>query len=353
MCIFSGEIESISATKILASVVYPCQVVSRYVEGRKKIIKSPDLSKPMQLTIYSNKIAIGMNSFARTPAMILPFPLKRGANRIRIIDLSEYNGIFDDLDLLFSSDSSVGSRMWNVDDDDDSYLKIHKVGKYSASIVPNFESFDQLQYSKFNLLPDTYELLKKYYKKGYGFIVCQLDSASEKYEREYQPFAYCHELKDNKLFIPTRHYYSKSASNPYAKYQTFSYEDYENHPDLYYEQEIDTNSMNTLATEDKWLRHNIKRQRVKKIKEKEETYDPRSPRWDHEIYVINCPRILRNPLLNKPGARVKSAGTSKLQSVYTYLDPSKIPMNIAFGKINSVEKIKIENDYKYNYDFML
>jgi hypothetical protein len=371
MCIFSGTIENVSNTKILVSVVYPSSLVTKNVSGKKRGVKVPDTQHPLQLTIYSNQVALGAKTSLETtldvdsmpvyePAMVLPFPLRNGKNRVKLIDLSNYSGIFEDLDLLFPTFND-GSRSRGIEQDymtneSASPLEVHYVGSYKASIVPNWDSFNRLQYAQFNLSPDTQELLGKYYRRGYGFMVCQLvGSQGGEAGHKYHPFAYYHEVReDGRLFVPTRHYHKKPAMNPYAKYHTIS--DASLMGDESDMQDLDDHFMNTLTLEDKWLQLNIKRTHIinPEIKKPLRPGAVEGLDWDHEIYVVNCERVRRNPLLiNKLGARVISADSSKLQYVYTYLDSAKLPMDIAFGKIYLLDKIKINSSYKYNHDFMI
>jgi hypothetical protein len=372
MCIFSGAVTHVANTKILVGIVYPSSLQVREIGGAKKGVKIPDYSSPFQLTVYSNQVGLGGETPLEEslevshrqeyqPAMVLPFPLKKGANRIKILDFSKYAKIFEDLDLLFPHDLEGATRSQDTYSfsnsiKDEAPLEIHYVGSYQASIVPNWESFDRLQYNHFNLSPDTKELLGRYYRRGFGFMVCQLTRTARD-DHQYHPFAYIHEIReDHRLFIPTRHYHKHVDPNPYAKYHTLtnpnprysalsSRSESEEGDDL---QEVQDMFMKTLTLEDRFLEIHAKKNKM--------TEDRAAPAvdWDHEIYVVNFPRVLQNPLLqNKPGVRIIEGNKNRIHNVYTYLDSTLMPKEIAFGKIKFMFKIKITPVYKYNHDILV
>jgi hypothetical protein len=219
---------------------------------------------------------------------------------------------------------------------DDDTLEVHYVGSYKASIVPNFKSFGLVDTSEFNLAPDTKEILEKYYKSNYGFIVCQLMASRNGDNHKYHPFGYLHEIReDGRLFIPTRHYHKMNEFNPYTKYHLGVDDD---------NQDVSDHFMSTLSMEDKWLRLNIKKREFSTPKKK-----PIAD-WDHEVYVINCSRVRRNPLFsNKIGATVLQADSD----TRGYLKLNKLPENFVFGNISNVTKLIIDSSYKYNCDFIV
>jgi hypothetical protein len=380
MCIFSGAVENVADTKILISIVYPSHLSTRDINGKKRTVKIPNTKqRPLQLVVYSNKVELGtpsaletsfidemppiydesyvsgtsiLDSSSGNTAMVLPFPLRKGPNRVKIINLSNYAGIFEDLELLFpSTDRGIATSLMTNEDS----LEVQYIGNYKASIIPNWNSFDKLQFNKFNLSPDTKELLGKFYRKDYGFMVCQLLSSRQNgVNHQYHPFAYCHEVReDGRLFIPTRHYHKKPISNPFTKYHTLpTFQNQQDEDDSQSEslRELDDHFMNTLSLEDRWLQMNI---RKKNIEETKMAHTSKID-WDHEIFIINCPRVRRNPLLiNKQGVGIASADVNKLKNIYHYLDPSKIPPTLAFGQITSLHKIKITSSYKYNHDIFV
>jgi hypothetical protein len=312
MCIFSGSVEEVKNTKILVSKVYPSRLVNRLGDdGHHHKIKIPIASAPLQLVIYSNEVAIG----EQYAAMVLPFPLRKGDNRIKMLDLSGYVNIFDDLDSIFPKAAVISQDLRSADYNSSDSLPVVQVGSYRATLVPNWRSFDKVQHDKFSLHPNTRDLLGKHYRNNYGFIVCQLNSSAQ----EYHPFAYCHELRhDGKLFIPTRHYHphSEGMEQKYAQ-------------------------LNSEDPEERWLRHNARRS------SRDVTVD-----WDHDIYVINNPTLQRNPLfVRKHSINVQLVRFE--HGIFSYVDPTKLPSSFAFGRVEYLAKISIQPGYPYNHDFVV
>lgn len=364
MCIFSGEIEHVSNTKIFTSVVYPSRMVIKKVNGVQKGFKIPE-GKPLQIIIYSNSVQ--SSDFTKlvdtnvpgikTPmsAMILPVPLIKGSNRIKILDMSKYGNFFEDIDMVFPSTSTNGFRgliNQSYGLDEDGMLNIEYVGNYKASIVPNFKSFDKLKYDEFNLTADVKKLLQNYYKDGFAFIVCILNNKNSK-PSQFHPFAYVHELRtDGRIFIPTRHYHKKIGSNPFAKYYNPTDAAYAPVEKSTREDKDETDEVNdyiygTLMVDDKWMKLTAKRKDLQSYREKEELD------WDHEIYVVNFPRLTKNALLKKPGVRIINGDLNRLVNFYTYIEASKLPKEIVLTKPAYLFKIKIDGNYKYNHDLYI
>ena len=357
MPIFNGNIENVNHTKIFTSIVYPSKLVTKKVNGSVKGYKIP-VGKPLQLVIYSNNVQVQVLEkyvdsdvpglkFSPT-AMILPFPLIKGNNRVKILDMSKYNNFFDDIDMVFPTIKGEGFRGMLNNYDDDEMLEVRNYGIYKASIVPNFNSFDRLPYNEFNLKPDVKELLKKYYSQGYGFVICILNNKNIK-SSQFHPFAYVHEIRnDGRLFIPTRHYHKKITSNPYSKYhnpnENINIEKEDEDEDI---NEVSNYLYGTLMVDDKWMQLNARRKDLQSYREKEEID------WDHEIYVVNFPRLTKNPLLLKPGVRIINGDLNKLVNFYTYVEASRLPKEIVLTKPTYLYKIKIDGNYKYNHDFFL
>jgi hypothetical protein len=327
MCIFSGIIEHVSNTKILVSVVYPSALEYRSINGVKKGIKTPQYNSPFQLTVYSNRAAFDAEN---APTMILPFPLKHGKNRVKLLDFSRYSKIFEDLDLLFPMEEDQQSFSMNFDEDDE-VIAVQYIGDYKASIAPNFAAISKVS-NEFKIVTETKDILEKYYKTGYGFIVCELTV----HNQQYSPFAYLHEIRDDrKLFVPTRHFHSHQSAS------------YKLNSELIDDSELDDFYTKTLNEKDAYLE--IYEKRLNKPKPQIAAAD-----WDHEIFVINFPRITKNPLfIGKPGLKVIPADSARIANVFTYLDSGLIPTEIAFGKIKFAYKMVVTPVYKYNHDFLI
>jgi hypothetical protein len=335
MCLFSGQIQSVSKTKILVARVHPCKLEKK--RDRYGIIKTYKVpyGVPMQFTVYSNTVK-HTPSESGPSAMVLPVPLIRGSNRIKFIDMSGYADIFEDLDMMFPTMLSRSASM-STDSAVSQTLPVMQVGSYKASLVPNIKTFDNLS-DGFALNPGTAEVLQKYYGSGYAFVVCRLDEGTT--EHTYHPFAYTHEIRtDGQLFIPTRHYHDLAPNNPYTTYHTSYSQDADQDLSDYY--------ANTMGLEDKWMDHTIKRRNIQT-----HTSKPKDADWDHEIYVINA-ATKNNKLLGKSNTPVASAKRECMRDPYMYLNAGKLPRHIALGKIHTCEKIKIEPDFPYNCDLFI
>lgn len=356
MCIFSGGITRVANTKILTGIVYPSELQMRKINGIVKGVKVPKYQSPLQLVVYSNRVGIADSTQLEQatieadsnniipvdpPAMILPFPLKSGTNRVKLLNFSQYPKLFEDLDLLFPQDTRTNA-MNTLYDSIEEALPIQYIGSYKATIIPRWDKFYLLQAQQFRLSPDTQELLGTYYHRGFGFIVCQLINNNQ----QYHPFAYVHELReDHRLFIPTRHYHRQAFVNSFSKY----YDPPETN-------DIQENIMRTLTVDDRLLDITSMRVRSHAPPADRQKYKPPTigPDWDHEIYILNFPRIQHNGLLiNKAGIRIIPANATRLKNIYTYIDSTLIPKEIAIGKIKYLFKIKIDPVYQHNHDLLI
>jgi hypothetical protein len=185
MCIINNEVNSVSKTKIYASL-------------------NNDRSR--QITVYSNKVDTSYDN----NAMILPLVYPE---TVEFHDLSGYANFFDECskcfevkDPTFGIYSSTNSLSLNK------CLKIHNVGSYLASIANNIDDIKRINPKYFVISDGAYDVLKKNYKnKNYGFIICKLKPGNH----EYHPFAYSHKAIADKLFIPTRHYHDGESKNDF------------------------------------------------------------------------------------------------------------------------------------------
>jgi len=179
MCIITDEIKEVTNTEILVCF--------------NNIQKE-------QLTIYSNKtINYKPNNF-----MILPVP-SDVSDQIKFIDLTNID-VFSKLESLFSEKTrSYGT---NSLDDCDS-VEYFSIGSYDIFLVKNLKSISSSIISN-----SIFELLQKYYNKGFVFLFCKLKSGQE---YKYHPLAYIHKVKDNTMFIPTKHLHIHKQSDIYEK----------------------------------------------------------------------------------------------------------------------------------------
>lgn len=321
----SGIVEHISNTKIFTGIVYPAKIISK----NNKIYKIPE-GKPLQLTIYSSQILFreiekysdldipGIRIFPNL--LILPFPLISGENRIKILNFKQYSNFFEDLDLIFPTKNREGLINTFYQEIDPELNKF--VENYTTSIVPNFN----LIYKNPNIRNDIKEYLKTYYGEKYGFILVNIFESGTLF-----PICYVSEIKDERLFVPIKSFLiNKPMINKPALNLT----------------EVNDFIYGTLTIEDEWLLLNEKKEKNKSIPE------PKLFR-DHEIYIVNFSRILKNPVLQKPGLKIINGDLNRTLNFYTYIENKKLPKEIALIKPKMIFKILIDQNWKYNYDFFL
>jgi len=343
MSIFSGPISHVSGTNIMISSVMQSKIVTiRDKYGKARRVRRPaENTKPLQLTVYSNTIEINQAASSEQTAMILPFPLIKGKNRVQLMDLTNCKSLFKRLGKLFKSKKNA----MTLDDATDYFangsIAIQEVGSYNTSIVPNFDSFDKLQYNHFGLAPEIKDILKQYYSKSYGFIVCILRKNAE-----YHPFGYTHEIRtDGKLFVPSRHHYGRSNDS-----QLITKDRQTRMPGEHFDEGVDyvENFMaETMADNDPYLRHSIKRTALNNFREAPDVG------WDHSIYVMNYSRVLTDERYKKPYMEVKPADPGRLYKLENYFDVTEFPGSIIFPNIKSVQRLNIYSGYKGNHDLLI
>lgn len=341
MCIFDGPVANVSTTKIFVTTVMQSKLVTiRDTYGKARRVRRPaENTKPLQLTVYSNSVQIGSNH--QQAAMILPFPLLKKNNRVKILDLSKCSNMFKKIDGLFKKKKTKGLIMQSLDHDYDENgtLIVRTIGSYKASIVPNFAAFDKLQYNQYCLSLEVKQLLKQHYATDYGFIVCIL-----RHNAEYHPFGYVHELRsDGKLFVPTRHFHSYDGSaNP------FQYTEAQTHiPDEHYDRELDViekHMAQTITEDDPYIQHTMRHGNVREIARVD---------WDHSIYILNHNRIVRDIHYQKKCMEITSADPGRLYNINKYFNPVDFPSCIIFPRITSANRLNIYPGYLNNHDLLI
>jgi hypothetical protein len=386
MCIFSGAVDAVSSTKILVSRVFQTEIVEQKERGKVRKFKKP-VGNPMQLVVYSNKVILDPSStddvtgMRNGAAMILPFPLIKGRNRMAVLDMSRYKNFFDDVELLFPMQAQSRSLSnASYDSLENSMIDVLDVGSYKASVVPKFDHFHRLQFAEFNLHPDVTKLLERYYKNNYGFVVCIL-----KPQATYHPFAYVHELRSNgELFIPTRHYHGEQQNTPYASTMshsafsrfhdrvasdntplTESMSSVDNADDrviVMDDLHLKNNFFDTLMDDDDYMSQQMRRLNVNGGARARAPTGPanagnasgtESLDWDHEIYIVNRPNLIHNSISRKPGVSVTNASPGRLSQAANYINFKKMPLEISFGNIQSMAKITIDKLYTENHDLFV
>jgi hypothetical protein len=174
MCCFSGPVERVEATNILARMVAP---------GR-------------QLLVYEMRLAAQAEV-----AMILPIPVpaRSGDDSVQFRSLEHYPELFEDLDILFRPPPSRGLPAQGATTV--LGLAVHTVGAFEASFVPTLADFARLD-PRFRIPPGTIDRVPAY--ADWGFAVFQL--APTKALAEVHPMAFDFPTRaPDRLFFPTVH----------------------------------------------------------------------------------------------------------------------------------------------------
>lgn len=366
MCIFSGSVENVAATKILVSKVYRSQIVEqKQKNGRIRRFKKP-VGNPLQLTVYSNKVVLdhrahdSLTGNRGGTAMILPFPLIKGQNRVAVLNMENYENFFDDIELLFPVPQSREMNSYSLTD----AIEVMKVGSYKVSIVRNFDDFKRLQFSEFNLDPDVTKLLGQFYGKNYGFMVCVLRP-----QARYHPFAYVHEVRSNgELFVPTRHYHGNTASSTYGTTMGHSvfgkfHDRTTDHVEdssammtadrgnpLLEDLNLKNNFYDTLMDGDEYISHQMRRTTLSAPDERKKESDLD---WDHEIFIVNRPSVMDDRIFHKAGITMLRASPGRIDQVENYINFKRMPTEIAFGSISDMVKVSINKLYTGNHDLFV
>ena len=177
MCIFSGEVTSVSSTNIFA----------RDVGGGRQVLA-------YEMTV-AMKDAVAM-------VLPLPVPAVCGDDAVRFIDLSGCDDLFEQLLAAFPepvwrggmqpiSGGAVAAS---------AHIAVHEVGDYEASFVPTLGDFRRLD-PRFRLSDELWAALPTY--ADYGFAVFKLAKA-DKWSPDH-PIAFEFPRRDQGLFFPTVH----------------------------------------------------------------------------------------------------------------------------------------------------
>ena len=175
MCCFSKPVNSVAATRIFG----------RFVDdARQAVIYQMRLDAPEDL------------------AMILPIPVVQPAadEAVTFVNLEKYKDLFKDLEKGFpkprSRSKGLDSNSLSIDSKP---LKVHSVGSFDASFVPNVASFGRLD-ARFRLPDGVWDQLPQYAK--FGFAVFKLKSGNS----EVHPMAFTFpSAAPGRLFFPTVH----------------------------------------------------------------------------------------------------------------------------------------------------
>lgn len=359
MCLISTEIQKVSKTKILVA---------------------PNFDKTRQLTVYSNFV----NNISDSNAMVLPVPLP---NSIQFIDLKEYPNLFEDCASCFYNpykSRSLNFSTNSYNSRDDKPLEVFNVGSYQVSLAKSLEQISRVDSRVFRLSSGLKQTLEMFYYQPYwGFIICKLAKGSE----SYHPFGYSHDIIDNKIYIPTRHYHQEAKwsdingwalglpidpkANPFSL-STWDDTNIDNSPMFRSEQfgrtapeangwvskldfDLNTNSNPNSNSLDPFVSNGLAKMssrtdNLKKLNDKnyrtgqtniqgnntlsnEYSYKQVADDWSHSIYLLNL-----NPFTNEQIKQMNSC--REVWDSQSLFDPDKINFN--FGYCKSFVKLQID-----------
>ena len=187
MCVISGPIVSVSATKIFA-------------------IPSKDGKR--QLVAYANSVDSPADNL-----MILPIP--GGVESVRFENVPKE--LFQQCKTSFAlprGGREFGYLAANCDSAGPD-LVIHSHGSYEVVMVPSIADcaripahFARPTQEVLSFLQATYVVPSEMKRSRVGFLFCRLRPGAV----DYEPFAYSHAIEGGSLFIPTMHFHKHPAS---------------------------------------------------------------------------------------------------------------------------------------------
>ncbi len=318
MCLISTEINQVSNTQIFIA---------------------PSADKTRQITIYANEV----DNISNGNAMVLPVPLP---DTLRFHDLSNYKEFFDDCKDCFINIKdglkSYNLRSLNMAEG----LEVFRVGSYYVSVAKNLGQLEQVNNKVFKLSDGLKKVLDTYYYQPYwGFIICKLASG----KHNYHPFAYSHQIIQNKIYVPTRHYHEQLDINNTDNWNLGLRLGLDNSNPIsinkWDENNIDKSPMfsqslssSNTAEAYGWMGKKVPVKQTN-TKTKNKIPDPFSETaddWFHSIYFYNI-----NPYVFKPFRTMNSSNYEWNSNSLPEL--SKI--NFPFAKCVSFEKIIIKGEH--------
>ncbi len=178
MCIFSGDISTVSSTHIFARA-----------EGAS------------QFLVYQMTYAASDEL-----AMVLPLPvvLPSTDHAIRFISLEAYPQFFADMHVGFPTRGVAWAGSTDLSAEE---LVVHDVGLYEASYVPSLASFSRLD-RRFQVPSHVWDRLPEY--SDYGFAVFKLKATAD--PQEVHPMALRFPRRHGQLlYFPTLHVHDGTA----------------------------------------------------------------------------------------------------------------------------------------------
>ncbi len=292
-----------------------------------------------QINIISNEI----DNISNGNAMIIPVPLPQ---TVKFYDLTNYKDFFTDCSSCFSNPiKSYSLNYRDIDKAENS--QYYKTSDYTIYIAPTITHLKQFDGKIFKLSNELEKILEMYYYQPYwGFIICQLKPGNS----GYHPIGYSHQIIQNKIYLPTRHYINlpdpddvnnwnlglrlgQDGSTPITIHK-------------WDETNIDRSPMFSQSVSKSSTPESLGWFGASKTKEKAKTNSNSDTKlkpnpnesvdWNHTIYLYNI-----NPYTNK---NLRSMDTSNSEWDNQTI-PALSEINFLFGDCKGFEKIKIKGSY--------
>jgi hypothetical protein len=153
--------------------------------------------------------------------MILPCPYESG-DTISLYSLEKYPTIFKDLKNTFPVIMAMMSEQENRSISSGEVRKSAKklevvdVGCYKVSIARSISELQDIEKDVFTLPKNIEEIMTKYYRKGFAFVICAFGNKDVK----AHPIAYeSRKPFKDELFVPTRH--AHGGSNEVEQHKSY------------------------------------------------------------------------------------------------------------------------------------
>jgi len=184
MCIISGQVHSVGATKIFAI---------------------PSRAGTRQLTAYTNTVD--------TPAdnlMCLPVPNPETVEFEKVPE-----DLFDQcarsFQVMAARGTTLGVTRSALPDSRDE-LVVQSHGSYDVVLIPSLNDVGRVPRHFATLTPDVIQFMRANYAANMGFLLCRLKPG----KMSYEPFAYSHAITGPYLFVPTMHFHIHAQAAPDA-----------------------------------------------------------------------------------------------------------------------------------------
>lgn len=175
-------------------------IVDRVVNkvAKTKLFSMPCKKKKRQLTVYTNSVDSPSDN-----VMCLPVPCPWSVHYESVP-----KELFEQCKKSFPDPPpkprEVEPYNWSLSRSiSDEPLVIESHGSYEVALVPSLYEFHRIPGTFVVLSQAVKHFLFNNYPPDWGVLLCKL----KKGVSDYEPFAYSHDIHDNVLFLPTKHYH--------------------------------------------------------------------------------------------------------------------------------------------------